>query len=197
MSDPATPTDILSQIFELVVAIRTASLYTIRSVNRNWFETAAITPRLWSNLTLSHFIRVHIQNPGGLPHDISISPPEELQGADIPAIPLLRQRVHKFKSLALDTPSQEAWQKIVSRLAKVSPPLSSDGSSSHIHTRLWLLHLPRPPISSTFSFQRGLCLPTLLHHSIARAPYRPLSHRYDFCRLSPHSRGNSTTEFRL
>jgi len=67
-------------------------------------------------LVKPHTFPVHIQNPGGLPHDISISPPEELQGADVPAIPLLRQRVHKFKSLALDTPSQEAWQKIVSRI---------------------------------------------------------------------------------
>jgi hypothetical protein len=100
MSDPATPTDILSQIFELVVAHRPASLYTIRSVTRNCFETAAITPGLWSNFTLSHkihfkdveYVRVHLQNAGGPPLDISISLHEELQDADIPAIPLLRQR---------------------------------------------------------------------------------------------------------
>ena len=124
MSD--TPTDILSQIFELAVAIRPSFLCTIRSVNRNWFQTAAITPRLWSNLTLSHkihfidieYVRVHLQNAGGLPLDISISLPEELQDADIPAISLLRERVHKFKSLTMDMPSLEAWKKIVSGIGE-------------------------------------------------------------------------------
>ena len=124
MSD--TPTDILSQIFELAIAIRPSSLYTIRSVNRNWFQTAAITPKLWSNLILSHkihfidveYVRVHLQNAGGLPLDISISLPEDLQDADIPVIPLLRERVHKFKSLIMEMPSLEAWKKIVSGIGE-------------------------------------------------------------------------------
>ena len=124
MSD--TPTDILSLIFELAIAIRPSSLYTIRSVNRNWFQTAAITPKLWSNLILSHkihfidveYVRVHLQNAGGLPLDISISLPEDLQDADIPVIPLLRERVHKFKSLIMEMPSLEAWKKIVSGIGE-------------------------------------------------------------------------------
>ena len=88
-------------------------MHTTRCVNRNWSQTVAIIPKLptLSQITTGinkihyidvEYVRVHLQDAGGLPLYTSISLLEEFKDADIPAIPLLRQRVHKFKSLTMD-----------------------------------------------------------------------------------------------
>ncbi|KAF8956776.1 hypothetical protein BDZ97DRAFT_1763458 [Flammula alnicola] len=130
MSNPTIPTDVLSQIFEGIVDADSSTLYTVRSVNREWLETAAITPKLWSTVNLSrkiHFtdaeyVRLHLENAGELPLSVVITLHEDIPyDNNIPAIGLLRERVHKIKSLTLDMPSREAWQKFVTGIGEGQP----------------------------------------------------------------------------
>lgn len=130
MSNPDIPTDVLSHILETAVGAEPSNLYTVRSVNREWLETAAMTPKLWSTISLSrkiHFtdaeyLRLHLQNAGDLPLEIEITLDEDLPNRnDSPILALLRERVHKIKSLTLDMPSREAWQKFVTGIGEGQP----------------------------------------------------------------------------
>ncbi|KAF8956263.1 hypothetical protein BDZ97DRAFT_1852529 [Flammula alnicola] len=132
MSDPTLSLnrDVLSQVFETAVDAKPSSLSTIRSVNREWFETAGKTPKLWSKLDLDrtiHFIdpeyvRLHLQNSGGIPLDITITLPDDLPyDTDIPVIGQLRKVADKIKSLTIDVPFHEAWQKFVSGIGEGQP----------------------------------------------------------------------------
>ncbi|GLB43265.1 hypothetical protein LshimejAT787_1301660 [Lyophyllum shimeji] len=123
-------TDVLSRIFETAVEADPSSLSTIRSVNCEWFATAGKTPKLWSKLNLNRkirftdpeYVRLHLQNSGEIPLNITITLPEDLPyDTDIPALGELRKAVHKIKSLIIEMPSAEAWQKFVSGIGEGQP----------------------------------------------------------------------------
>ncbi|KAF8965020.1 hypothetical protein BDZ97DRAFT_1813199 [Flammula alnicola] len=122
--------DVLSQIFEIVVDENPSSLSIIRSVNRDWFEIAGNTPKLWSKFHLDRKIRfvdpeysrLHIQKSGGIPLEITISLPKKLRyNTNFPVIVELRQAVHRIKSLSIDAPFLEAWQHFVSGIGDGQP----------------------------------------------------------------------------
>ena len=119
--------DVLSHVFKTVIDDDPSSLPAIRAVNREWFETADNTPRLWSKFDLHrkiHFTdpayaRLHIQNAGGIPLDITITLPDDVSYKDnIPVISELRNAVNKIKSLVIDVPFHEAWQVFVSGIGE-------------------------------------------------------------------------------
>ena len=119
--------DLLSYIFEISFDDDPSSLTAIRSVNREWFETAENTPRLWSKFDLNrkiHFTdpayaRLHIQNAGGIPLDITITLPDDVLYKDnIPVISELRNAVNKIESLVINVPFHEAWQVFVSGIGE-------------------------------------------------------------------------------
>lgn len=130
MSGPTMNADVLSQIFETTIDTGLSSLSILRSVNRQWFETLQNLPKFWSRIKLFrkiHFIDpayvcLHIQNSGRLPLDIDINLPEDFShNNNMPSISQLRKVAYKIKSLTIDVPVFEAWEKLVSGIGEGQP----------------------------------------------------------------------------
>ena len=105
-------------------------MLALRSVNRAWFHVAGNTPQLWTKLILnrkSHFtnleyVQFYLQKSGGLPIDVHITLPGNVDTNEIGGITaLLRDQSLSFRSFGLHVRIHDDLEAVLSSIGKGRP----------------------------------------------------------------------------
>ena len=123
--------DILSLIFIDAFEDTTSSMLPLlRSVNRAWFDVAGSTPQLWTRLVLNRksdftnleYAQFYLQKSGGLPIDVQIALPDDVDANEIGGVTaLLRDQSSRFRSFDLHVRIHDELEAFVSSIGQGRP----------------------------------------------------------------------------